>query len=77
MDMEQMKTLSTLIVALATAAIVSMDLGLPYSKNEQAIYTNMAVQSIAVAAVAFSVTEDVKQAAFVSVAWWVIKHHKQ
>ena len=31
--MDHVKTISTLIVALATAAIVSMDLGLPYSDN--------------------------------------------
>jgi|TARA_B110000967_G_scaffold153452_1_gene157905 hypothetical protein len=76
-DQEQLKTLCTLIVALATAAIVSMDLGLPYSKNEQRVYTHMAVQGVAVAAVAFSVTEDVQQAGLITLAWWAIKHHNQ
>lgn len=76
-DQEQLKTLCTLIVALATAAIVSMDLGLPYSKNEQRVYTHMAVQCLAVAAVSFSVTEDVQQAGLITLAWWAIKHHNQ
>ena len=73
---EQLNTISTLIVALATAAIVSMDLGLLYSKNEEKIYTHSMVQNIAVAAVAYSVTEDIQQAGLVFMAWWAIKHHK-
>ena len=53
-----------------------MDLGLPYSKNEEKIYTHSMVQNIAVAAVAYSVTEDIQQAGLVFLAWWAIKHHK-
>ena len=62
--MEQLKTISTLIVTLATAVIVSMDLGLPYSENETKVYTSMPVQSIAVAAVVFSITEDINKLSF-------------
>jgi|TARA_B100000925_G_scaffold136640_1_gene102232 energy-converting hydrogenase Eha subunit A len=72
--MEQLKTISTLIVALATAAIVSMDLGLPYSENEKRVYTSAPVQTVAVAAVAYSVTEDVQQAIVITMAWWAIKN---
>tara|TARA_B100001093_G_C26073066_1_gene695403 strand:+ start:289 stop:516 length:228 start_codon:yes stop_codon:yes gene_type:complete len=72
--MEQVKTISTLIVALATAAIVSMDLGLPYSENEKKVYTSSPVQTIAVAAVAYSVTEDIQQAVVITMAWWAIKN---
>ena len=73
--MEQVKTISTLIVALATAAIVSMDLGLPYSENEKKVYPSSPVQTIAVLAVAYSVTEDVQQAVVITMAWWAIKNN--
>tara|TARA_Y100000389_G_scaffold81766_1_gene78354 strand:- start:28065 stop:28292 length:228 start_codon:yes stop_codon:yes gene_type:complete len=72
--MDHVKTISTLIVALATAAIVSMDLGLPYSDNEKKVYTSAPVQTIAVAAVAYSVTEDIQQAVVITMAWWAIKN---
>lgn len=70
-----LKTVSTMIVALATAAIVSMDLGVGYSENEKRIYTNMNVQPIVVSAVAYSITEDVTQTTLITLVWLYIKYN--
>lgn len=76
MESEQLKTLSIMIVALATAAIVSMDLGVPYSDNEKLVYTNMSIQSIVVSSVAYSITTDINQTIAITLIWLAIKYHK-
>jgi len=76
MESEQLKTLSIMIVALVTAAIVSMDLGVPYSDNEKLVYTNMSIQSIVVSSVAYSITTDINQTIAITLIWLAIKYHK-
>lgn len=72
-----MKTMVTTIVALVTSAIVSMDLGLPYSENEKRVYTNLNVQTIVVASVIYSITDNVNQTLLTTLLWLFIKHHRQ
>ena len=77
MESYQLKTVSTMIVALATAAIVSMDLGVPYSASETSIYTNMGIQTVVISSVAYSITEDINQSIVITLLWLAIKYNKQ
>ena len=63
-----------IIVALCTVAIVSMDLGTPYSKSELKLYNNKIFQTIAAFSVSYSITEDIYKSLFVSLLWLGIKY---
>ena len=63
-----------IIVALCTVATVSMDLGTPYSKSEDKIYTNKIFQTIVAFSVAHSITENTYKSLFVTILWLGIKY---
>ena len=63
-----------IIVALCAVAVGSADLGIPYSKNEEKIYTNEIFQTIAAFSVAHSITEDTYKSLFVTMLWLGIKY---
>ena len=64
------------VTAIATVAIVSMDLGLPYSKSEITFYTNPIVQSIVVFCVAYEMLENLSLSAVLLGVWLLIKYFK-
>ena len=63
-----------IIVSLCTIAIVSMDLGTPYSKNEKKIYTNEVFQTIAAFSIAYGITKNKHKSLFVTMLWLRIKY---
>ena len=63
-----------LVSGLATVAIVSMDLSVPYNNRELNIYTNILFQLLAVFSVAYQSVEDLRAALIVTVLWCVIKY---
>lgn len=64
----------TLIVALSTVAIVSMDLGVPYNKKEQKIYTNPFFQIVVAFSVASLLLKNIKLALLIVFIWGYLKH---
>ena len=54
-----LEQIAKIISGLAVIAIVSMDLGVEYSKNETQIYTSFIFQVIAILAVAYTTTGDI------------------
>ena len=64
-----------IIVALCTVAIVSMDLGVPYSKSEEKIYTNKIFQTIAAFSIAYGITKNTYKSLFVTMLWLGIKYN--
>ena len=69
------KIVSLIFIALITSAIVSMDLGEPYTAREKAIFTNVYFQAAAIGAVAYSVTESVISSAIVVLIWVTLKFY--
>ena len=70
-----MYLISKSIVALATMAIVSFDMGVEYSNLEKKIYHNWLVQLIVVLAVAYSELEDLQSALLLTGIWMFLKHN--
>jgi len=64
------------VTALATVAILSMDLGLSYSDNELAVYTHPIIQIIAVFCVAHEMLEDLTLSTVILAIWLFIKYFK-
>lgn len=67
---------SQIIAALCTVAIVSMDLGVSYTKSEQSIYQSFVFQSIAILSVGFSLTNDLTMTVVVYILWSMFKFTK-
>jgi len=68
-----LQTISKVIMALATMAVLSMDLGMEYNTLEKQIYTHMAFQLVAVSAVALATTEDMNLAMIAVGSWVALK----
>lgn len=62
--------MSKVIMALATMAVFSMDLGLEYNSLEKQIYTHIIFQLVAVSTVALATTEDMNLA-MIAIAGWI------
>ena len=71
---DSVKLIIKLIVAISTMAIVSMDLGIPYNRFEQKIYTSSIFQIITVISIAFLVIENLKYTLIMSLVWLLIKY---
>jgi hypothetical protein len=67
---------SDAVTALATVAIISMDLGLPYSESEASFYTHPLIQVIAVFCVGYQMLENISLSGIILVVWLVIKYFK-
>ena len=67
---------SDAVTAIATMAVISMDLGLPYTKSEERFYTHPLVQVIAVFCVGYQMLENISLAGILLVIWLVIKYFK-
>lgn len=65
--------MSKVIMALATMAVLSMDLGLEYNSLEKQIYTHIVFQLVAVSAVALATTEDMNLAMIAMAGWITLK----
>ena len=68
--------MSQIIAALCTVAIVSMDLGVSYSKSEQSIYQSFVFQSVAILSVGYSLTNDFTTTVVVFILWCMFKFTK-
>lgn len=68
--------ISQIVAALCTVAIVSMDLGVSYTKSEQSIYQSFVFQSIAILSVGFSLTNDLTTTVVVFILWCIFKFTK-
>ena len=66
--------IANIISGLAVIAIVSMDLGVEYSKNETQIYTSFIFQVIAILAVAYTTTQDLNMSILLLIIWAAIKY---
>ena len=71
-----LQKVSQIVAALCTVAIVSMDLGVSYSKSEQNIYQSFVFQSIAILSVGFSLTNDLTTTVVVYILWCLFKFTK-
>lgn len=65
------------VAALATVAVASMELGVPYTASEKRFYTSAAFQTLAVGCVAFTLLSDARLALLVVFAWALIKHWRR
>ena len=68
--------ISQIVAALCTVAIVSMDLGVSYTKSEQSLYQSFVFQSIAILSVGFSLTNDLTMTVVVYILWSIFKFTK-
>ena len=75
-DKATVTMIAQIIAGLATIAIVSMDLGVAYNKQEEKIYTSKIFQVLAVLSVGYLMSENVTQGVGLLVAWYCIKYMK-
>ena len=75
-DKDTVTMIAQIIAGLATIAIVSMDLGVAYNKQEEKIYTSKIFQVLAVLSVGYLMSENVTQGVALLVAWYCIKYMK-
>lgn len=73
---DNFKNVSQLIAGLATIAIVSRDLGVPYNKQEKKIYTSQLFQLLALMSVGYLITENITYGVILLVLWAAIKYLK-
>jgi hypothetical protein len=66
--------IAKIISGLVIIVIISMDLGVEYSKNEKQIYTSFIFQVIAILAVAYTLTQDLNMSILLLIIWAVIKY---
>jgi len=67
--------ITQIVSTLAVVAILSMDLSVPYNKNEEKIYTNKYFQTIAVFSTVYQqFSQDLNVTIIVTFAWLLIKH---
>ena len=62
------------VTALVTAAIVSMDLGVNYTKSEKAFYTHPIFQIIIVLCIAYEMLGNLSISTIVLLIWLIIKY---
>ena len=70
----ELKKITEVIEGLATVAVLSMDLSVPYNKSEEKIYTNKLFQALVVFSVAYNINENIDFAFAVTLIWYVIKN---
>jgi hypothetical protein len=71
-----MLKVSQIIAALCTVAIVSMDLGVDYTKSEQSIYQSFLFQTVAMLSVGYSLTNDLTTTVVIYILWCIFKYTK-
>jgi len=76
MKLSSFTNVADAVTAFATVAILSMDLGVPYSKSEESFYTHPAVQAIAVFCVAYEMLDNLSIAGVILAAWLLVKYFK-
>lgn len=76
LKLQSVNGIAAAVTALATVAILSMDLGVPYSKSEEKIYTNPLIQAIAVFCVAYEMLQDLSITGVIVGVWLLIKYFK-
>ena len=70
-----LRNLAVLITAIATIAVISMDLGTPYSKSELKLYTNKVFITVVALAVAYTATGESATLSMAAVGvWWTTKY---
>tara|TARA_B100001093_G_C26747483_1_gene979537 strand:+ start:566 stop:874 length:309 start_codon:yes stop_codon:yes gene_type:complete len=62
------------VTVIATVAVISMDLGLPYTSSETAFYTHPIIQSIIVFCVAYEMLENLSLSTIILGVWLLIKY---
>ena len=75
-DKATVTMIAQIIAGLATIAIVSMDLGVAYNKQEEKIYTSKIFQVLAVLSVGYLMSENATQGVALLAAWYCIKYMK-
>lgn len=68
--------LADAITALVTAAIVSMDLGVPFNETELSVYGHPLVQSIVVFSICYEVVSNVYLSTILLATWLLLKYAK-
>ena len=71
-----LKKITQIISGIATVAVLSMDLSVPYNKSEEKIYTNKFFQALVVFSAAYNINENINLALVVTIAWYIIKNVK-
>jgi len=68
------KNLCLIVSLLCVSAILTMDLGVSYTENEEKIYKNKHFQLFAVFASTYSTIDDIKMSLIVTFLWYFIKN---
>ena len=71
-----MHKVSNMVAALCTVAIVSMDLGVDYTKNEQNFYQSFLFQTVAILSVGYSLCNDITATVVIYILWFIFKYTK-
>lgn len=70
----EMQDIARIIAGLVVIVIISMDLGVEYSKSEKQIYTSFIFQVIAILSVAYTTTKDLNMSILLLIIWAAIKY---
>lgn len=63
------------VTALVTVAIVSIDLGVNYTKSEKAFYTNPIFQIVVVLCIAYEILENFYISTIILLIWLIVKYY--
>lgn len=65
---------ATIIFTLSSIAVLSMDLGINYNKNEQTIYQHPIFQIMAILSGIYLNTNNFNQGTIVFIIWFALKY---
>lgn len=68
--------LATIIFTLSTIAIVSLDLGIDYNKNEVAVYQHPIFQILAILSGIYLNVTSIRQGTVIFTIWIMLKYFK-